>query len=549
MEFQSYAYGTNAWLRDPDLKAVLRGVWPAMAEHEEALSAFGNLANGEAYEVAYHVDHGAQPVLVSHDLDGNRIDRVRLSPAQRALMPKLAPMMRPPFEGGSWHHHFALGYLLADPGLYCVLTITLQTAYALHKYAPEHEDLKQALLGLDVYGATWMTENQGGSDLGSNRTVARRDGDGWRLEGGDKYFASGAGLTDVAVVTARPEGAPAGPKGLALFLVPRLDAAGALNFRVRRLKDKSATRAVPSGEVELEGSRAERIGRADEGIYYTLETLTVSRLANAVASMGIARKAAQEVEERVRRRRAFGRPLLEHPLVRRDLVDIAVRQAGGLALAFQAVDAFDRAWHERPPYSGDYHYARLLGHLAKNRTADHAAEVTRLAMELFGGLGFLEEYAVARWHREALITPIWEGPSNIQALDLLEVMDKKGAHLPFADAMRGLLGTAATPEAQLASRVLDDSLASLAGLDALQAQWFGKDLLARLADVAQVAFLYALDAGRGGRYGKLAALYAARFLRHEPYPAWAMNDPDVLALAPAPVRTSGGSGRLDDLAS
>jgi hypothetical protein len=84
-------------------------------------------------------------------------------------------------------------------------------------------------------------------------------------------------------------------------------------------------------------------------------------------------------------------------------------------------------------------------------------------------------------------------------------------------------------------QVLDDALASLTGLDALEAQWIGKDLLARLADVAQVAFLYALDAGQGGRYGKLAALYAARFLRHEPYPAWAMNDPDVLAVAPAPA--------------
>lgn len=100
-------------------------------------------------------------------------------------------------------------------------------------------------------------------------------------------------------------------------------------------------------------------------------------------------------------------------------------------MALAAVEAFDRAWHERPPYGEAYHLARFLSHLAKNRTAEHSAEITRLAMELFGGLGFLEEYAVARWHRESLITPIWEGPSNIQALDLLEAMQKKGAHRPF----------------------------------------------------------------------------------------------------------------------
>lgn len=527
MEHRSYAYGTNHWLSDPDLQALLAHDWPGLTEHEAGLRAFGALVGSEVAEVAYHVDHAAPPVLVSHDLDGNRIDRVALSPAQRALMPKLAQLMRPPFEGSSWHHHFALGYLLADPGLYCILTITLQTAYVLDKYAPEQTEWRDALLSLKAYGATWMTETQGGSDLGANRTVARQEDGAWRLWGGDKYFASGAGLADVAVVTARPEGAPAGPKGLALFLVPRLDADGALNFRVRRLKDKSATRAVPSGEVELEGSYAELIGRADEGIYYTLETLTVSRLANAVASMGIARKAAFEVEERVRRRTSFGRALADHPLVRWDLTELAVRQAGGLALAFHAVDAFDRAWRQRPPYDDGYHYARFLGHLAKNRTADHAAEVTRLAMELFGGLGFLEEFAVARWHREALITPIWEGPSNIQALDLLEAMHKKGAHLPFAEEMGRLLRAAGTSEAQLAATVLERTLASLAELEPEEAQWTAKDALARLADVAQVALLYRLDGGRRGRYAKLATLYAVRFLEHLPYPAWAMRDPEV----------------------
>ncbi|MEJ2666790.1 MAG: acyl-CoA dehydrogenase family protein [Deinococcales bacterium] len=533
MEFQSYAYGTNHWLADPDLRAVLERVWPEVTAHEAELAAFGALAGREAYEVAYHVDHDAPPVLVNFDLDGERVDRVRLSPAERDLLQRLAPMMRPPFEGGSWHHHFAQGYLLADPGLYCVLTITLQTAYALHKYAPEQRQLETSLLALEAFGATWMTETQGGSDLGANRTVASRRASGWRLSGGDKYFASGAGLADVAIVTARPEGAPAGPKGLALFLVPRLDAAGSLNFRVRRLKDKSATRAVPSGEVELEDSHAELIGVAGEGIYYTLETLTVSRLANAVASMGIARKAALEVEERVRRRSAFGRVLAEHPLVRRDLLELAVRQAGGLALAFHAVDAFDKAWHDRPPYSDAYHYARFLGYLAKNRTADHAADVSRLAMELFGGLGFLEEAAVARWHREALITPIWEGPSNIQALDMLEVMQKKAAHRTFVADMRALLQAVDEPEARLAESALGSALASLEGRPDEEAQWLAKDVLAQLADVAQVALLYALDRTRGGRYAKLARLYASRFLAHEPFPTWALGDPDLWpAVAP-----------------
>ena len=530
MKFQSYAYGTNHYTADPDLRAVLQRRWSAVAEHQDELTRWGEFLGGEAYAAGYHVDHDAPPVLVTHDLDGNRVDRVRLSPVQEAILPRLAPIMRPPYEGGSWHHLFALGYLLADPGLYCILTITHQVVYAIHKYAPEHAAWNARLLTGAAWGATWMTEIQGGSDLGANTTRARFDGEVWRLSDGDKYFASGAGLADVAIVTARPEDAPAGPKGLALFLVPRLRRDGSLNFLVRRLKEKSATRAVPSGEVELVDAEAWLIGRAEEGIYYTLETLTVSRLANAVAGMGIAKKAHLETLERVRRRRAFGRPLLEQPLVRRDLVDLAVRQAGGVALAFAAVDAFDRAWHDRPPYSPRYHAARFLSHLAKNRTADHAAESTRLAMELFGGLGFLEEYAVARWHREALITPIWEGPSNIQALDLLEAMQKKRAHESFAEQFIGMLDRHAVREAALARETIERTLATLTAAGADEAQWLAKDAVRRLADAAQVALLLDLAETAGERYERLARLYAVHFLAGDEYPAWAMHEPELVGL-------------------
>jgi alkylation response protein AidB-like acyl-CoA dehydrogenase len=145
-----------------------------------------------------------------------------------------------------------------------------------------------------------MTEVQGGSALG-----AVRDGGVWRLSW-EKYFASGAGLSDYALVSARPEGAEAGPKDLALFLLPRLDSQGRLNYRVRRLKEKLATWAVPSGEVELEGGEAHLVGEAHEGIYYLLETLTLSRLANACGAMGLAHKAQLEALFHTQRRRAYG---------------------------------------------------------------------------------------------------------------------------------------------------------------------------------------------------------------------------------------------------
>jgi alkylation response protein AidB-like acyl-CoA dehydrogenase len=527
MHFQSYAHGKNHWLLEPDLGHILKAYWPDFPRHEPELSDFGALAGGRAYEVADWVDRAAPPELVMHDLDGNRVDRARLDPAHAQLLQDLAFINRPPYEGGSWLHHFTLGYLLADPGLYCTLIVTNQTAYAIYKYAPECNAWLGKLLTGQAWGATWMSETQGGSDLGANTTMALQEGGVWRLYGEDKYFASNAGLADLALVTARPQGAKPGPKGLALFLVPRLDEDEQLNFTVRRFKRKSGTRSVPTGEVEFNGSLAHLVGQAQQGIYYTLENLTVSRLANSVGAMGLAHKAHLEALFRVQKRSAFGKSLAGHPLVRYDLTDLAVRIAGGLALAFHAIRAFDKAWLERPPYSGAYHQARFLSHLAKNRTAGHAAFCTQLAMELFGGVGFMEDFAVSRLHREALVTSIWEGASNIQALDMLEAMQKKGAHEPFLDEFVPLLKGAGSPSAALALQELEKAFASLASLAPDQAQWLGKHSLERIADAAQVALLYRLAETGGERYERLAELYARHFLAGEAYPAWALDAPQV----------------------
>lgn len=526
MNHISYAYGKNHFTQDHDLQVILKHYWSDYAEHQTELQEFGEYAGREIYETVYHVDHDARPVLVSHDLDGNRIDRVRLSPAHRSVLKQISHINRPPYEGGSWHHHYALGYLVGDPGLYCILTITGQTVYAIHKYAPQFSEWKEQLLSGEAYGATWMTESQGGSDLGANEAMATPDGDHWHLTA-DKYFASGAGLTDYAITTARPVGGKPGPKGLALFLMPRINRDSKLNFHIRRLKDKSATRAVPSGEAELNQSEAYLIGEANQGIYYTLENLTVSRLANTMGAMGTARKAHIEVLERVQRRKAFGNALQAYPLIRRDLTDLAVRLAGGLALSFHAIDKFDRAWDTRPPYTSDYHYARFLTHVAKNRTAEHASAMTAMAMELFGGLGFLEEYSVARWHREALIMPIWEGPSNIQALDFLETIHKHHAHETYLAEFVPILEKIGTKTAKIAQYAMETALAQLANLPSEEAQWHGKHVLEQIADATQVALLYTLVPTGGKRYEKLAELYAARFILHEEYPAWAMNDREV----------------------
>jgi acyl-CoA dehydrogenase len=177
MQYQSYAYGKNHWSLEPDLPAILARYWPSYQEHQDEFEDFGALVGSKVYEVADYVDHHAPPTLVMHDLDGQRVDRARLCPAHLDLLKQLAVINRPPYGNGSWHHHFTLAYLLADPGLYCSLIVTNQTAYALHKYAPEHGDIIEQLLAGQAWGATWMTETQGGSDLGTNNTIAKRAGD------------------------------------------------------------------------------------------------------------------------------------------------------------------------------------------------------------------------------------------------------------------------------------------------------------------------------------------------------------------------------------
>jgi alkylation response protein AidB-like acyl-CoA dehydrogenase len=276
-------------------------------------------------------------------------------------------------------------------------------------------------------GATWMTEIKGGSDLGAAvETIARPAGDGWLLTG-DKYFTSNAGA-ELAVVAARPEGSAAGVRGLALFLVPRYRKDGQLNYFIRRLKDKIATRSVPTGEVELKDSEGYLLGVGESGIYLILEVLNLSRVANSVVSVALAQRAMADALSYAEHRAAFGKRILDHPLLRHQFENRLNALQSAFALAWESVQLLNDVWMERPPYSDRYHLFRLVAHLAKYWTAEFAVDTAKWAMEVHGGLGVLAEYGAERWLREAMILAIWEGTSHRQILDGLEVMERKRAH-------------------------------------------------------------------------------------------------------------------------
>jgi len=518
--FLSNIYGMDIYDVDKPFQRVLQYFLGRVPK----LNELGLFAGRELLEVTDYVDKLSRPKYIMWDINGNRVDRVWLNPAERYVLERLIydfGINKPPYRGGSWHEHYAMGFLVSDPGLYCIITITNQTAYALYKYGSD--DLKKyvpRLIGEDkppYFGATWFTEVQGGSDLGANTTMARMEGGVWRLYG-EKYFASGVGLADIALVSARPEGSKPGAKGLALFAVPRVDSRGNLNFIVRRLKDKSGTNSVPTGEVEFHGSEAYIVGDLPNGIYYIMEDLMVSRLANAVGAIGIARKAYLEAYEYANKRRAFGKLLIEHPLVIRDLMDMEVTLEGAMALTFKAIDEFDKSWHDNPPYSERYHYARLLTHIAKNVTADAAAYITRLAMELHGGIGFLSEYPIERWHREALITPIWEGTSNIQALDMLEAMSKKNAHIVLINDLENIVASIKEKDyhniAESAMNIVRTTLQDITSLSPVETEFRAKDILTTLGHAVSVIVLTDIADKLGlERYAVIARLYLDRYLR------------------------------------
>jgi alkylation response protein AidB-like acyl-CoA dehydrogenase len=404
--------------------------------HQDALREYETWWEREGKAISEAIDRGRTPWLRMFDQSGRRVDEILYPPEYWRMLKQgyRSGVLWRAFEDKSLLPAYLFLYVTAfyDAGLACPYTVSLSTAVPLSKYAEDAVRdlfLPRMLRRDDAVwqGATWMTEIKGGSDLGAAvETVARKDGSRWRLTG-DKYFASNAGA-ELAVVAARPEGAPADIRGLALFLVPRQRENGQLNYTIRRLKDKIATRSVPTGEVELRDSEGWMLGAADRGIYLILEVLNLSRVANSVGSVALAQRAMSEVLAFAQQRVAFSRPVIEHPLFQQQFQQRLCDLRESCALAWYAVQLLDSIWQERPPYSERYHLFRLVAHLAKYWTAEFAVQTAKWGMEAHGGLGILEEFGVERWLREAMILAIWEGTSHRQILDGLEVMERKRAH-------------------------------------------------------------------------------------------------------------------------
>jgi acyl-CoA dehydrogenase len=420
------------WEASPDFRALCRRKLSADAYSwaEPQLAAMGERAAKEVAPLAAIADR-ERPRLVTHDARGERVNRVEYHPAYRE-MERIAygsGMIAMKYQTHEYSHvapfvGFALGYLfaMAEAGLYCPVCMTDGVARVLTRHGT-HEQVMRVVPHLTSNdprtlwtGGMFLTERAGGSDVGANETVAKKDASGtWRLTG-QKWFCSNVDAQAV-LITARVNG-EAGTRGLRTFLLETRDNSG---FSIDRLKEKLGVRSMATGEVTLNDARAEEVG----GFAAMADMLNLSRLYNAVASVGVIGRAVYEARYYIERRHAFGRPVIEWPLAQETFFDLEAEQVAATLLTFETVDVLARA------DGGDADAARLLRILtpiAKAVTGKLAVPCVSEAMELIGGNGYIEESPMPRLLRDAQVLPIWEGTTNILMLDALRVMNKDGSH-------------------------------------------------------------------------------------------------------------------------
>ncbi len=276
----------------------------------------------------------------------------------------------------------------------------------------------------------WMTERTGGSDVGQSETIARRDGDAWRLHG-TKWFTSAVGA-DMSLLLARPEDGPPGSRGLALFYLELKDAKGGWNgISVNRLKDKLGTRKVPTAELTLDGALAIPVAGLGDGVRNITPMLSVTRTWNAVMSAAGMRRGLALARDYAKRRVAFGAPLADKPLHRDTLAGLEAEFEGAFLLTFRAVELLG-AREAGVATEQDERLLRLLTPLIKLTTAKQAVATASEILECFGGAGYVEDTGLPTLLRDAQVLPIWEGTTNVLSLDALRALAKDGTFAAYA---------------------------------------------------------------------------------------------------------------------
>lgn len=422
------AYATDRALRE----AVNRegGAWG-----DEHLTRFGAVAGGEMMVLGYTANEN-KPKLKTFDRYGHRIDEVEFHPAYHRVMELgmqygvHAFAWRNADKPGAHVVRAAVSYLhsQAEAGTGCPLTMTHSSIPAL-RHQPElakywipkltsYEYDPRVLPMADKRGCTigmGMTEKQGGSDVRANTTRAYPQPDGSYEIVGHKWFFS-APMCDAWLVLAYTE------RGITCFLMPKLRPDGSRNaIRIQRLKDKLGDWSNASSEVEFFGAYAQRVGEEGRGVATILEMVALTRLDCMIGSSALMRQAVVQALHHTAQRRAFGKQLSEHALMRNVLADLALESEAAMALTLRVARAVDASGRN----SMEAAFARIATAIGKYWICKRCPPMINEAQECLGGMGYVEESNLPRLYRQAPLNSIWEGSGNIQCLDVLRALNKE----------------------------------------------------------------------------------------------------------------------------
>jgi len=494
---------------DRHLRALLARDLPPdrLRALEERASAFARDVTGVVGPAAARYEQRDHlPELARWDPLGRRTESVEFDPdyhraGQRVWASGLVALSGRP---GSAYEQAVLLYLLSlegEAGHACPATCTIGLARALRRAAdPAVRDrflpsLLDPDYGTAVRGSQFLTEVQGGSDVGANLCLAVPTGDGttYRVTG-EKWFCSVADAGQF-FLTARVPGAPDGTRGLGSFVVPREIGGRPNGFALRRLKDKLGTRGLASGEIDFDGALAWPVGPVEHGFRTAVGVvLNTSRWMTAVGDAGMMRRAWLEASAYARHRTAFGSPIGGFPAVRRTLADMAADSVGALHLVLALTGLEDRI-DDGTAGGAVVLVHRFLVNVTKYVVSLQATRVVHSAVEVLGGNGAIEDFSVLpRLYRDALVYESWEGSHNVLVAQVLNDLRR----LPVLDAVGAWLNgvVAAVDDAALAATLVtglerDLAAAQRCADDPVAGAWHFRDVVDRLGALAEAALLAA----------------------------------------------------------
>ena len=432
----------NQYRSDEVLRTWLAKRMPAetLRAIEPGLETLGARAAGEMLVLTAEAE-AQPPQHVPYDAWGRRIDHIEVSAAWKALHRIAAEegIVATGYERkqGEWsrlHQFVRLHLYTPSSAIYsCPLAMTDGAARVMELFGDDR--LKQEILPHLVErdpaqfwtSGQWMTERTGGSDVSGTSTEARLEQGGWRLYG-TKWFTS-ATTSEVALTLAKD---PEADGKLSLYLLRLRDEHGNLNdIFVHRLKDKFGTWALPTAELTLQGTPAVRVGEPGKGVKQIATVLNITRLYNAVSAVSYMRRGIALATDYARKRRAFGKLLIEHPLHQETLADLEAEYAGALHLVLSLGCLLGRAEIGMASPT-ETMLLRLLTPIAKLYTAKQSITTASEVLEAFGGAGYVEDTGLPRLLRDCQVLSIWEGTTNVLSLDVLRVLENPEAFQVYA---------------------------------------------------------------------------------------------------------------------